>query len=79
VASSTHIHITNYMCELEAYTLPLLRHSNGHNLESSGRFSVFFRDAWVMKWSRKSYTRSHWLSGTEYGTNRAHGHLLHLE
>jgi hypothetical protein len=60
---------------------PLLRHSNdGHNLGSSGRLSVFFRAAWVwvMEWSRKSYTRSHWLPGTRYGTNRAHGHLLHL-
>jgi hypothetical protein len=57
---------------------PLLRHSNGHNLGSSGRFSVFFRAAWVMEWSRKSHTRSDWLPGTRYGTNRAHGHLLHL-
>jgi hypothetical protein len=55
------------------------RHSNGHNLGSSGRFSVFFRAAWVMEWGMKSYTRSHWLPGTKYGTNKrmAHGHLLH--
>jgi hypothetical protein len=42
-----------------------------NNLGSSGRFSVFFRAAWVMEWSRKSYTRSYWLPGTKYGTNRA--------
>jgi hypothetical protein len=40
---------------------------------------AFFRAALVMEWSRKSYTRSHWLPGTKYGTNRAHGHPLHLE
>jgi hypothetical protein len=30
-----------------------------------------------MEWSRKPYTRSYWLLGTKYGTNMAHGQLLH--
>jgi hypothetical protein len=58
---------------------PLLRHYNGHNLGSSGRFSVFFCATWVMERIRKSHTRIHWLLGTKYGMNRAHSHLLHLE
>jgi hypothetical protein len=43
------------------------------------RCCFVLRGSRVMEWSRKSYTRSHWLPGTKYGTNRAHGHLLHLE
>ena len=53
---------------------PLLRHSNGHNLGSSGRFSVFFRAAWVMEWSRKSYTRSYWTGSQGLNTART-GHM----
>jgi hypothetical protein len=48
-------------------------HSNGHNLESSGRFSVFFRAAWVMEWSTGSQGLN--TARTGHMANK----LLHLE